>query len=97
MLFKSWTDAKQEEKKELEKQKQEEYEKLRIACKEIFKGNNGLYFLNFLKNTCLWDSQNTNIDDGILKYHKGRRDVWLIIRALIPKDVLTRVEIYNGK
>ena len=94
-FFKTKTDVIEEQRKEVKKFKEEEFKNLQIACKEVFKGNEGFLILKFLKNTCLWDSQNTNIDDGILKYQKGRRDVWLILRQLLPKDILAQVEIYK--
>ena len=93
--FKSKTDAIDEAKKQAEKERIEQYKKLTLACKELFKDQNGIFLLKFLKDTCLWDSQNTNIDKDILAYQKGRRDIWLILRTLLPKDVLAKVEIFK--
>jgi hypothetical protein len=89
-------ELKQSKRKALENQ-QKELDNLKLSCKEIFKGNNGIYILKFLKNTCLWDSENTNIDKDLLAYRSGRRDIWLILRSLLPKDVLAQVEIYDEK
>ena len=82
--------------KQLQEQKEkEEIENLKIAAKEIFKDKNGFYFLKFLKKICLWDEQDNNINNEILIYKKGRRDIWLVIRNLLKPDLLAQVEIFS--
>lgn len=93
--IKTKSDAiKEEKEKELQRQN-EEQEKLMFTASKIFSNKNGVYLLKFLKKICLWDSENTNVDKEILAYRAGRRDVWLILRTLIPKEILADVEIYN--
>ena len=85
----------------LEKQKQadlrekKEIENLKLACKDIFATPNGKFFLKYLKRLCFWSEQDCNINNEILIYKKGRRDIWAIIRNVIPKDVLAQIEIYD--
>jgi hypothetical protein len=92
---KSKTDVIQQARIEAQEKQKKELDSLKLACKEIFKGNNGLHILKFIKTTCLWDSENTNIDKDLLAYRAGRRDIWLILRSLLPKDILAQVEIYD--
>ena len=87
---------------EINKKKQEANEKsrqlqedLKLAAKELFKDNNGKMFLKYLKEICLWDEVNLNINNEILIYKKGRRDIWSIIRSILPKDVLAQIEIFE--
>ncbi len=83
---------KQEEKIQREKQ---QVEKLKLACSEIFSNSNGKYFLNFIKNYCGWNSQDMNINPEVLIYQKGKRDVWVLIRNILPKNLLAEIEIYS--
>ena len=87
----------------LEKQKQadlrekKEIENLKLACREVFTDVNGKLFLKFLKKISGWNDQDNNINNEVLIYKKGRRDIWAIIRNLIPKDVLVQIEIYDER
>lgn len=81
--------------KEQQEKQQKEIENMKIACKEIFKSNEAKFFLKFLKKISFWSEQDCNISNDVLIYKKGRRDMWLIIRNLIPKDVLAQIEIYD--
>lgn len=83
---------KQEENKEKQRQ---ELENLKMASKELFSDVNGKYFLKYLKQICLWSEQDININAELLIYKKGRRDIWTIVRNVIPKDVLALIEIYD--
>lgn len=83
---------KQQEKDQKEKQ---QVEKLKFACSEIFSNPNGKYFLKFLKTYCGWNSQDMNINPEVLIYQKGRRDVWVLIRNILPKNLLAEIEIYS--
>ena len=74
---------------------QEEIEKLKLACNEIFSNQNGKFFLNYLKNFCGWNSQDMNINLDVLAYQKGKRDVWILIRNVLPKNLLADIEIYG--
>ncbi|MDY6358437.1 MAG: hypothetical protein SPL73_05700 [Cyanobacteriota bacterium] len=78
----------------LEKQKQLE-QNLKKSCSEIFSTVNGKFFLKYLKRICLWSEQDTNINPETVLYKKGRRDIWTIIRNVIPRDVLAQIEIYD--
>lgn len=88
-------DAIEQEKVILEEKEKQRQENLKLAAREIFKGNNGIYILNFLKNICLWNEQDTNINPNMVLYKKGRQDIWLVFRNILPKDILTKIEI-NG-
>lgn len=80
---------------EREKQKKQKIENMKLVCKEVFNDVNGKFFLQFLKTICGWNDQDNNINPEILAYKKGRRDIWNIIRNILPKDVLAQVEIYE--
>lgn len=84
----------QQEKEQAEK---ELTENLKIACKEVFSDVNGKFFLKFLKDICFWAEQDPNINNEILIYKKGRRDIWAIIRNIIPPDILAQIEIYDDR
>jgi len=85
--------AKQSEAVEKEKKMVED---LKLACKDIFSTTNGKFFLKYLKRLSFWSEQDLNINNEILIYKKGRRDIWAIIRNIIPKDVLAQIEIYDN-
>ena len=87
-------DVYKQEQEKLEREKQE-IENLKIACSDVFSSNNGKYILRFLKKISGWNEQDMNINADVLAYKKGRRDSWLILRNLLPKDILTQVEIYD--
>ena len=84
-----------------QKKKQEEqdrkFQELKAACGNIFQSRNGKIFLKFLKDLCLWDEQDCNINNDNLAYKKGRRDIWVIVRNLLPKELLVNIEIYNNE
>ncbi len=84
---------KQQEAEEKEKKMVED---LKVVCKDIFSTPNGKFFLKYLKRLSLWSEQDLNINNEILIYKKGRRDIWAIIRNIIPKDVLAQIEIYDN-
>lgn len=93
--FKTKTDANEEARKQAIEKQNEEMKNLQIACKEIFRGQNGLYVLRFLKRICNWECE-SNVDANTLIYRGGRRDIWLIMRTLLSKDILAQVEIYGN-
>lgn len=68
---------------------------LKEALLEITKKDYGRIILRFLKDVCLWDTTDENIDKDILAYKKGRRDIWAILRSFIPKDILAEIEIFD--
>ena len=78
---------------EKERKEQEETEQLKIACKQAFSNINGIYFLKYLFKLCLWAEQDLNINNEVLIYKKGRRDIWAIIRNVIPPNILKEIEI----
>ena len=86
---------------ELQKQrekKQQEHELYISKVKqsaEMLDCENGRFFLKFLLKTCLWNNQDNEITPNKVVYDKGRRDIWAILRNVIPKDVLADVEIYE--
>lgn len=86
----------EKERKKIEHEKQVN-ENLKVCCKDIFNSVNGKYFLLYLKSLCLWNDQDNNINNEILIYKKGRRDIWAIIRNFLPKDILAQIEIYEEK
>lgn len=81
--------------KEAEEKQKKVVEDLKLVSKELFSTINGKFFLKYLKRLCLWDEQDLNINNEILIYKKGRRDIWTIIRNIIPKDVLAQIEIFD--
>lgn len=84
-----------EKQNQAELREKKELENLKISAKEVFKSAEGKHILRFLKKACHWDEQDMNINNEVLIYKKGRRDIWLIIRNLLPKDVLAQIEIYD--
>lgn len=95
MHGKSKVDELVEKQAEAEKRKKQEVENMKLVCKEIFDNPNGKFFLQFLKKSCGWNDQDNNINGEVLIYKKGRRDIWTIIRNILPKDILAQVEIYE--
>ena len=87
-LLKKQQEAEEKEKKIIED--------LKVVCKDIFSTPNGKFFLKYLKRLSFWSEQDLNINNEILIYKKGRRDIWAIIRNIIPKDVLAQIEIYDN-
>jgi len=81
--------------KEAEEKQKKVIEDLKLASKEVFSTVNGKFFLKYLKRLCFWSEQDLNINNEILIYKKGRRDIWTIIRNVIPKEVLAQIEIYD--
>ena len=81
--------------KETEEKQRKLTEDLKLACKKLFASTNGKFFLKYLKNLTLWSEQDNNINNEILIYKKGRRDIWAIIRNVIPKNILAEIEIYD--
>ena len=97
MFGKSKVDDLLEKQAKAEERKRKEIENMKLICQEIFKDANGQYFLKYLKKLCGWNDQDNNINGEVLIYKKGRRDIWTVIRNIIPKDILAKVEIYNEK
>lgn len=95
MLHNSNVDELIKKQKEQEEQQKKEIEDLKLACKDIFSTPNGKFFLKYLKRLSFWSEQDVNINNEVLIYKKGRRDIWAIVRNLIPKDVLAQIEIYD--
>lgn len=95
MFGKSKVDDLFEKQQKQQERERKEIENMKLVCKELFKGNNGYYFLMYLKKLCGWNDQDNNINGDVLIYKKGRRDIWTVIRNLLPKDILAQVEIYN--
>ena len=87
MNNKSKIDEILEKQKQADLWKKKEIENLKLACREVFTDVNGKLFLKFLKKISGWNDQDNNINNEVLIYKKGRRDIWAIIRNLIPKDV----------
>lgn len=81
--------------KEAEEKQKKVIEDLKLASKEIFSTVNGKFFLKYLKRLCFWSEQDLNINNEILIYKKGRRDIWTIIRNVIPKETLAQIEIFD--
>lgn len=87
-------DVFQQQQEKIQREKQE-IENLKLACSEVFSSTNGKYVLKFLKKISGWSEQDMNINTDVLAYKKGRRDSWLILRNLLPKDILAEIEIYS--
>ena len=95
MQIKSNIDELIAKQKEEEEKQKKIVEDLKLACKETLSTTNGIFFLKYLKKISFWAEQDLNINPDILIYKKGRRDIWAIIRNVIPKDVLAQIEIYD--
>lgn len=91
------TDVLLKERQEAMNAQKQKIENLKKACSEIFATPNGKYLLQFLLEFCGWNDQDMNINGEILAYKKGKRDVWVLLRNLLPRDVLAQVEIYGQK
>lgn len=88
-------DIYKQEQEKFEREKQE-IDNLKLACADVFSSSNGKYILRFLKKVSGWSEQDMNINTDVLAYKKGRRDIWLILRNLLPKDILAQIEIYES-
>ncbi len=92
---KSKVDDLMQKQREAEEKEKKKVEILKEIMKNSFSDANGIMFLKYLKTLCFWAEQDININSDILLYKKGRRDIWAIIRNVIPKDVLAKIEIYD--
>jgi len=71
---------------------------MKKVCKQAFKGTNGKYLGKFIKDICLWADIKTDridVNQDVLAYQKGRRDIWLILREFVDKKDLAEIEIYD--
>ena len=84
-----------EKQQQADERQKRELENLKLGCSQIFNDVNGKYFLRFMKRICCWAEEDMNINHDTIVYKKGRRDVWLILRTLLPKEVLAQIEIYD--
>ncbi len=84
-----------EKQQQADERQKRELENLKLCCFQIFNDVNGKYFLRFMKRICCWAEEDMNINHDTIVYKKGRRDVWLILRTLLPKEVLAQIEIYD--
>jgi len=83
------------EAEETIKKQEQEFKNLQNCCLELFKDENGKYLLKFLKDICCWAEEDLNVNRDIIIYKKGRRDIWLILREFLPKDILAQVEVFE--
>jgi len=97
MQTKSKVDEIIEQQKEAQEKQIKEIADLKLCCKEIFSNKNGKFFLKYLKKICFWSEQDLNINNEILIYKKGRRDIWSIIRNVLPKEILAHIEIFDDE
>lgn len=95
MNSKSAVDNLLEKQARVEERQKKEIENIKLACRETFNDVNGKFFLQFLKRICGWNDQDNNINGEVLAYKKGRRDIWNIVRNVLPKDILAQVEIFD--
>ncbi len=95
MFNKCKTDELLKKQLEAEEKQKRKIQELKKACSKIFATPNGKFLLKFLLDFCGWNDQDMNINSEVLAYKKGKRDVWIVIRNLLPKDVLAQVEIYS--
>lgn len=97
MNYDAMTNSEKYQQEQLRNKVQKEKEEaiLKQAIFEITQKDNANILLQFLKDISLWDLQDNNIDKEILAYQKGRRDIWLILRNFIPRDILANIEIDN--
>lgn len=84
-----------EKQKQADEKEKKFVEEMKVCCQDIFSSPNGKFFLKYLKKLSFWSEQDINVNHDVLIYKKGRRDVWAIIRNVIPKDVLAQIEIYD--
>ena len=94
MILKDKVDELKQKRKEKQRQQQEYIDNLKISATNLFKGENGVFFLKFIMNFCGWNEQSIDITPNDLLYKKGKRDVWVAIRNILPPEVVANVEIY---
>ncbi len=82
-------------RKEREEKEKNLINNVMMSAENLFNSENGIYFLKFLMNTCLWNEQTINIEPNDVIYKKGRRDVWVILRNILPKKILADVEVFK--
>lgn len=69
---------------------------LKQCLKKIVETKEGRIFLKYLNQLCLWSEQDLNINLEYLTYKKGRRDIWVMIRQLMPDETLFEIEIKDN-
>ena len=82
-----------ENQQKAESERQKRIKNLKLALSESTKDVNVKFFLKFLKEACFWSELDDNINHDTIIYKKSRRDLWAVIRTLLPKKVLTQIEI----
>lgn len=95
MWTKSKVDKLLEEQKNKKEKEEKQIQELKKICENACNDVNVKFILKFIKQICLWNDQNNDITPNIAIYNKGRRDVWAILRNIIPKSVLCQIEIYD--
>lgn len=96
MNNKSIVDKLSEKNKKAVEENQKEYSALKKAFTNVFSTKDGIRIAKFLKQISLYDDMPENFIDtshGGMAYEKGRRHTWLILRKLMPKGALIKVEI----
>lgn len=83
------------QQKELSEKEKRCIENLKLAAKDTFTTINGKFILKYLFKLCLWNEADNNINSEVLIYKKGRRDIWTILRQIIPKDTLAEIEVHD--
>ena len=84
-----------EKQQQADERQKRELENLKLCCSQIFNDVNGKYFLRFMKRICCWAEEDMNINHDTIVYKKVRSYVCLILRTLLPKEVLAQIEIYD--
>ena len=97
MENKSITDELLKKRKDKERQQKQYIQDVQLAAANLFNSKNGKFYLKYIMNCCLWNEQTTSINPDEVLYKKGRRDIWVLIRNTLPKDILADVEIFNMK
>lgn len=86
-----------EEQRQIQAEKQLKEETVLKQClKKVVETKEGRIFLKYLNQLCLWSEQDLNINLEYLTYKKGRRDIWILIRQLIPQETLVDIEIKDN-
>ena len=73
--------------------KEEESKKLKLACKEIFKTQNGVYFGKFLYAICNTGQDDTDINPNKLTYYKGAKDIYEAVKEHLTETARINIEI----
>lgn len=87
-------DELQKKRKEKLAEQQQYVNDLKTAIDNLQEEKNLIFFLKFINKICGWNEQSVDITPNELIYKKGKRDIWVALRNVLPRKVVAKVEIY---